>query len=127
MRISLSSSTLADIAQHARDAYPDECCGMVVVRGGREEAVRISNVQDLMHQKDPQQFPRTARIAYTMGPDSAPLLLAAERGELELRAFYHSHPEHDAYFSEEDRRQAMGVWDEPAYPGAGQIVVSVYG
>lgn len=127
MTVMLSVASLAAIEQHARDTFPDECCGMVVVRGGREESLRISNVQNQMHEKDPEQFPRDARTAYTMGPEAAPLLLAAERGEIELRAFYHSHPDHDAYFSAEDQRQAMGVWDEPSYPNAGQIVVSIYG
>ena len=36
-------------------------------------------------------------------------LIAAERGELTLRAFYHSHPDHDAYFSAEDRTQPWAV------------------
>ncbi len=88
--------------------------------------VRVSNIQDELHEKDPEQFPRTARTAYTMGQESVPILLAADRGELRLVAFYHSHPEHDAYFSAEDRKQAMGGWDEPTYPDAGQIVVSVF-
>jgi proteasome lid subunit RPN8/RPN11 len=98
---------------------------MIVERGGREEAVRVTNLQNELHAKDPEQFPRTAAIAYTMGPEAAPILIGAERGELALRAFYHSHPDHDAYFSAEDRTQAMGGWDEPNYPQAAQIVISV--
>jgi proteasome lid subunit RPN8/RPN11 len=127
MSLRISSANLDAIKQHALDTYPDECCGVVVERHGREEVVRVTNLQDELHEKDPAQFPRTARIAYTMGAEAAPLLLAAERGELRLHAFYHSHPEHDAYFSEEDRKQAFGGWDEPNYPQAAQIVVSVYG
>jgi proteasome lid subunit RPN8/RPN11 len=42
-----------------------------------------------------------------------------------LRAFYHSHPDHEAYFSAEDRKQAFGGLDEPTYPHAYQIVLSV--
>jgi proteasome lid subunit RPN8/RPN11 len=41
-----------------------------------------------------------------------------------IRAIYHSHPQHAAYFSAEDKKQAT-VWDEPSYPDATQIVVSV--
>lgn len=118
---------MAAIQQHARDTFPDECCGLVVRRGEAESVERVSNVQDLMHQRDPEQFPRSARIAYTMGPEAGPLLLAVEKGEIELLAFYHSHPDHDAYFSEEDKRQATGAWGEPSYPDAGQLVVSIYG
>lgn len=126
MNLRLSAATVAAIENHARDTFPDECCGLVVVRDGREQVVRVTNVQNLMHERDPEQFPRDARIAYHMGPEAAPVLAAAERGELELRSFYHSHPDHDAYFSDEDKRAAM-AWDEPLYPNAGQVVVSIYG
>jgi proteasome lid subunit RPN8/RPN11 len=127
MTFTLSTSSLAALDAHARETYPKECCGMIVERDGREEVVRVTNIQDDLHAKDPEQYPRTAAIAYTMGLESAPILIAAERGELTLRAFYHSHPEHEAYFSAEDKRQAMGGWDEPNYPQAAQIVLSVCG
>ena len=127
MSFRLSRTTLEAVHAHARETYPDECCGMVVERAGAEEVVRVTNIQNELHAQDPQQFPRTAAIAYTMGREAAPVLMAAERGELTLRAIYHSHPEHDAYFSAEDRTQAMGGWDEPNYPQAAQIVISVRG
>ena len=125
MTFTLSQPTLAAIQAHARAAYPDECCGMIIERDGREEVVRVTNVQNQLHAQDPEQFPRTAAIAYTMGPEAAPILMRAERGELRLRAIYHSHPEHEAYFSAEDRKQAFGGWEEPNYPDAAQIVMSV--
>jgi proteasome lid subunit RPN8/RPN11 len=125
MTFLLSQTSLAAIQAHACEAYPDECCGMVIERDGREQVVRVSNIQNELHAQDPGQFPRTAAIAYTMGPEAAPILMRAERGELRLHAIYHSHPEHEAYFSEEDRKQAFGGWDEPNYPHAGQIVMSV--
>lgn len=127
MDVRISKATFNAITAHARETYPDECCGIIVERDGREEVVLVTNIQNDMHDKDPEQFPRTARTAYSMGSEAAPVLLAAERGELRLHAFYHSHPEHDAYFSAEDRKQAFGGWDEPNYPDARQIVISVYG
>ncbi|MEC8931346.1 MAG: hypothetical protein VYB08_08000, partial [Candidatus Latescibacterota bacterium] len=36
------------------------------------------------------------------------------------------HIDCDAYFSDEDKERAM-AWDEPAYPDAVYVVVSVYG
>lgn len=125
MTFAVTTSSLEALHAHACETYPDECCGMIIERNGREEVVRVSNMQNELHAKDPAQYPRTAAIAYTMGPESAPILIAAERGALTLRAFYHSHPEHDAYFSAEDRKQAMGGWDEPNYPQAAQLVMSV--
>ena len=124
MTFIVSRASLQALHAHACETYPDECCGMLVERDGREEVVRVTNMQNELHARDPEQYPRTAAIAYTMGPESAPILIAAERGELRLRAFYHSHPEHEAYFSAEDKRQAT-VWDEPSYPDAAQIVLSV--
>jgi proteasome lid subunit RPN8/RPN11 len=127
VRFSIGRKNFEQIIEHALETYPNECCGIIVQRNGAEEVVRVTNLQDELHEKDPAQFPRTAATAYTMGPEAAPVLISADRGELRLRAFYHSHPEHDAYFSEEDRKQAFGGWDEPNYPDAGQIVISVYG
>ena len=125
MTVELMQTSVEAMSAHACATYPEECCGMVIERDGREEVVRVPNIQNALHAQDPGQYPRTAAIAYTMGPDAAPVLLAAERGTLRLRAFYHSHPEHDAYFSEEDRTQALGGWDEPNYPQAAQVVLSV--
>lgn len=110
---------------HARAVYPDECCGIIVERGGREEVMRVSNIQNSQHASNPVQFPRTARIAYTMAPAELFRVLSDEKdGRLRLRAFYHSHPDHDAYFSAEDKQQALS-WDEPSYPDAAQVVLSV--
>ena len=125
MTLTITTLTLAALHAHACEAYPDECCGLVIERNAGQEVVRVTNIQNELHAKEPEQFPRSAQIAYPMGPDAVPVLLAAERGELTLRAFYHSHPDHDAYFSAEDRTQALGGWDEPNYPHALQIVISV--
>lgn len=125
MTFTLTQADLEALHAHARETYPDECCGMIIERHGRAEVVRVANIQNALHEQDPVQFPRMAATAYTMGPESAPILIAAERGELAVRAFYHSHPDHDAYFSAEDKKQAMGGWDEPSYPQATQIVISV--
>jgi len=110
---------------HAREVYPDECCGVITERDGREQVVRATNIQDDLHAKDPVQFPRTGRMAYVMGSEAVPVLIAAERGELRLLAFYHSHPDHDAYFSAEDKTQALGGGEEPSY-AAPHIVLSVH-
>ncbi|GIW40901.1 MAG: hypothetical protein KatS3mg076_1478 [Candidatus Binatia bacterium] len=121
----LDESSRSEIEEHARACYPEECCGIVVEKAGRLEVVRVTNVQNEYHARDPVTFPRTARTAYKMGPEALPVLRDAERGSCRIHAFYHSHPDHDAYFSAEDRAAALAGWDEPSYPDAGQIVVSV--
>lgn len=125
MTFVLQESSLAAIHAHAREVYPEECCGLIIERDGREEVIQVTNIQNELHAQDPDQFPRTAAIAYMMGREAAPVLIRGERGELRLLAIYHSHPDHDAYFSEEDREQACGASNEPTYPQAAQIVMSV--
>jgi len=125
MSFEISQPIFDLIAAHAVETFPEECCGFVVERNGFVHVERITNVQNRKHAEDPQRFPRTAAIAYSMGPEAAPLLVDHDRGRLRLLAIYHSHPQHEAYFSAEDRKQAT-VWDEPSYPDAAQIVVSVF-
>jgi proteasome lid subunit RPN8/RPN11 len=100
---------------------------VVIERGERELLViALLNVQDEMHAKDPERYPRTARTAYT--PHAGEFKRAMDVWETpgnKLVAFYHSHPDHDAYFSDEDVRQAT-PFGGPSYPEALQVVVSVY-
>ncbi len=114
------------VRAHCEEEYPDECCGVILsLAGGGVRAMRIRNVQDEMHAKDPIAYPRTARTAYTGHP--ADLRAVLELGEAEgcsLLAFYHSHPDHEAYFSAEDTAQAT-PFGEPSYPDALQLVLSV--
>jgi proteasome lid subunit RPN8/RPN11 len=125
--LSITPDSLSAMQTHARESYPDECCGVVIApRGGKQLVVPLRNVQDAMHAKDPERYPRTARTAYT--PHAGEFKRAVDLWEApgsKLVAFYHSHPDHDAYFSDEDVRQAT-PFGEPSYPEALQIVVSVY-
>lgn len=124
MTLQLTKAHRDAINADAKSSFPNEACGFIIERGGRTEVVRVTNVQNDKHAENPEAFPRTAEIAYTMGPEAAPILVGHDRGELVIRAIYHSHPQHAAYFSAEDKKQAT-VWDEPSYPDAAQIVMSV--
>jgi proteasome lid subunit RPN8/RPN11 len=122
----LRPASVTEIDAHACQAYPDECCGVLVeTAAGTQVVVPLRNVQDEMHARDPARYPRTARTAYT--PHAGEFKRAVDLWEKpgnRLVAFYHSHPDHDAYFSEEDVAQAT-PFGEPSYPDALQIVVSV--
>ena len=121
----LRRSTLAEIDRHAVESYPNECCGAVLAAEGDEIVRRITNIQDRLHAEDPLKHPRAARIAYFMDPKELyAVLREADEEQRAIRLFYHSHPEHGAYFSEEDKARAM-AWDEPAYPDVYYLVVSV--
>ena len=49
---------------------------------------------------------------------------AEEAGEV-VRRIFHSHPDEDAYFSQEDVDAAVPFGDIPAFPDAGHVVMSV--
>jgi proteasome lid subunit RPN8/RPN11 len=122
----LSAQIIEDISQHARNAFPEECCGVIVSDGATDQARRLSNIQNKLHALDPQTYPRTAAIAYAMDPKELERVMGdAEATGAKLKAFYHSHPNHDAYFSEEDKAFAC-PFGEPNFPGVAQVVVSVY-
>ena len=74
-----------------------------------------------------QRYPRDSRIAYFIDPqEQYRVISAAERNGGWVAGFYHSHIDCEAYFSEEDKERAI-AWDEPAYPDAVYLVVSVFG
>ena len=54
------------------------------------------------------------------------ILQDAESRGTRIKAFYHSHPDHEAYFSEEDKAFAT-PFGEPTFPESIQIVISIYG
>lgn len=125
--LSLSKTMMDDVRTHCRQEYPDECCGVLVgLADGTVRSIRVRNIQNEMHAKDPVAYPRTARTAYAGHPsDLREALDLAEAPGGRLVAFYHSHPDHASYFSEEDTAQAT-PFGEPSYPDALQVVVSVY-
>lgn len=114
----LERRALDEVLTHARETDPDECCGVIVVRDGRDEVWRLRNVQDELHARDPIANPRTARTAYALGREDIERLDAASP-----KVIYHSHTKNGAYFSGEDRARAMFM-DEPAYPDVAYLVVS---
>lgn len=129
MQYPISKEKLEEIHRHTLREYPCECCGIII---GKEDVdsedilFPCTNIQDKLHAMDPQTYVRDARTAYTIDPrELMKIFKETEKKGMRIKIFYHSHPEHDAYFSEEDKR--MALFDgEPVYPGAGYLVVSVY-
>lgn len=123
----VTSEEIDRIKDQAEAEYPYECCGVILAREGPSPERMLfpcRNAQNDLHAKDPAIYPRDARIAYFISP---PDLLRVGRMESDgwsLRVVYHSHIDAGAYFSETDARQAM-LGDEPSYPGATYLVLSV--
>lgn len=100
MTIEIPNAVLEAIQEHARAAYPEECCGFLLGHSGAPRRIAES---------------RRARNAATENRarrymvDLLELLHAdddARRKSLELIGIYHSHPDHPAAPSEYDRSRA---------------------
>ena len=126
LELTLTEPAWAEISRHAVDTFPEECCGVIVDYGGRDEVRRLRNMQNQLHALDPESYPRDATIAYAMDPRELETVIdEAEATGAKIKAFYHSHPGHEAYFSEEDKAFAT-PFGEPTYPQSAQIVISIY-
>jgi [CysO sulfur-carrier protein]-S-L-cysteine hydrolase len=124
--ILLAQETWNEISRHSQEAFPEECCGLVLSNGVNDQVRRLENIQNKLHALDPITYPRTAAIAYAMDARELESILDnAGKAGAKLKAFYHSHPEHEAYFSAEDKAFAT-PFGEPTFPGAAQIVASVF-
>jgi proteasome lid subunit RPN8/RPN11 len=122
----LTQETWNEISRHSQETFPEECCGVVLSNGVKDQARRLENIQNKLHALDPATYPRTAAIAYAVDPRELESVIDdADKAGAKLKAFYHSHPDHEAYFSAEDKAFAM-PFGEPTFPNAAQIVVSVY-
>ena len=104
----IRAAALESVVEHAREAAPQECCGLLL---GREqdvvEAVRVRNIADAPETRfliDPEDHIAGRRAARARG--------------LEIVGFYHSHPRSPAEPSERDRAEC-------SYPGHLYLIVSV--
>ena len=125
--VRLAKKDLENICAQATEEYPAECCGVLTVggEGGESRVHSCENIQERLHAENPGQFPRDARTAYYIDPQELyNIISAAEKAGGQVSGFYHSHIDCEAYFSDEDKERAV-VWDEPAYPEAVYLVVSV--
>jgi proteasome lid subunit RPN8/RPN11 len=132
--VTLRKANFDRIVAQAEREFPFECCGFIIGTDAGianadavEEVHPITNIQNRMHAEDPVAFARDARTAFLMEPrEHLAVMNEIDRRRLKLGAVYHSHPDHDAYFSATDRAQACSFDPaEPDYPDTVYIVISV--
>jgi proteasome lid subunit RPN8/RPN11 len=95
--IRIESEPWAEMVAHARETYPNECCGaMIGSTDGEQKDVRVA-----IRLKNAFEGAQAAR--YELHPED---LLAADKAarerNMDLIGIYHSHPDCDAYFSRTD-------------------------
>jgi proteasome lid subunit RPN8/RPN11 len=121
----LGRAVLDEIYKHAQGEYPYECCGLVTGEGSSQSVHMCRNIQNRLHAEDPERYPRDGRTAFTIDRVEADRICSeAERRGQRVMAFYHSHIDCDAFFSDTDR-EAQTVFGEPEFPDALHLVVSV--
>lgn len=101
-----------DMIAHAREAMPDECCGILAgAEGGVSQVYRMTNVEasPFRFSMDPLEI---------MNVDQE----ASEKG-WELAVIYHSHTHSEAYPSDTDVRIAGGT--NELWPDVRYILVSL--
>ena len=95
--IRIEAEPWAQMVAHARETYPNECCGaMLGSTDGDQKTVRIA-----LRLRNAFEGAQAAR--YELRPED---LLAADKAarerSMDLIGIYHSHPDCDAYFSKTD-------------------------
>lgn len=114
--IAIPPPVLATLYEHARGAFPDECCGYLVgPRDGDtvDAAVRCRNAQrDGEHPTNPE---RGAETGFVIAGAELFAFAKTLDGDRPARILYHSHTNGRAYFSEVDRAVAASPAG-PHYP-----------
>lgn len=126
--IEFVAGVLQKAANHCILTYPEEACGLFFAPRGSPkvcEFVPCRNIQNDLHQMDPQRYPRTARNAYQIAESEIRKWQEHFSATLELRGIGHSHNDVGVYFSEEDRAMAA-PWGEPLFPGVFYLVLGVH-
>lgn len=111
--ITIPRGVYEEIINHAKESYPNECCGVIV--GGSMKGRKIFDSQRATNTNterandryiiDPRELNLIDKIARTQGMD--------------IMGFYHSHPDHPDKPSATDRE-----WGQPGYS---YIIISVKG
>ncbi len=126
--INIPRASLVEIFNHARESFPDECCGWLT---GDKDSNEAGGVRPAVNAYKPDIHPtaqdRSAQTAFVISDDDLLDLNHTLDNDIRPRIIYHSHPNGRAYFSETDRANAVDPWgDGPAYP-VQQIVVGIDG
>lgn len=110
--LTLRRADFETVTRHAAEAYPEECCGVLVGRPNGQGAV-VEKVISAANERLDSRHNR-----YVISPAA---VLAAQKEAralgLDVVGYYHSHPDHPARPSDFDR--------DHAWPGLSYLIVAV--
>ena len=109
--IVISNYNLQKIHKHAREAYPFECCGILVgLFGDKKEVKEVREVKNINKDRVHDRYEIDPREFYMVDKDSS-------KNGLKVIGFYHSHPDHPPRPSAFDTERA---WQSYSY-----IIISI--
>jgi proteasome lid subunit RPN8/RPN11 len=98
--VELPRSLADQLIAHAREAAPDEACGLAGLRDSRVMTLRPA-----------RNAAATPRVRFTFDDDGYRQIIQLEREGLDV-GIYHSHPASPAYPSATDRAEMSATWPE---------------
>jgi len=112
MSLAIPGAELEKIREHARIAYPNECCGVLLGKevGGWKSVVEARALENAQGESPRNRFLITADVVLENDR------YARQKG-LDILGFYHSHPDHPPVPSEYDL--------ENAWPWFSYLIVAV--
>jgi proteasome lid subunit RPN8/RPN11 len=115
-QVAVPKALMNEMGAHARESYPDECCGFLLAPAQVDRGEPSRTIQALERARN--EFDGERRRRFLISPDE---LRDAERraersGQL-IVGFYHSHPDHPARPSQYDQ--------EHAWPWYSYLILSV--
>ncbi len=114
MALKIGAGDLGHIHEHAKEAYPEECAGLLVGMDVGETKI----VVDVWRADNTHEGERGRR--FLIDPKMyMDLEERARERDMDILGVYHSHPDHPAEPSEYDREHAL--------PGWSYIITSVSG
>jgi proteasome lid subunit RPN8/RPN11 len=113
--IRISRVHLDEMEAHAREAYPEEACGLLAGRDG--EAVKVCRLRNV----------DASNVTFRFDPgEQIRAMKEIAREGLEIVAIYHSHPVSPPYPSQVDVARAFFPGTrEPNYPGVAYVIIGL--
>jgi proteasome lid subunit RPN8/RPN11 len=103
--VRITRQALLEVHAHAGEGYPNEVCGMLVGVPGSGLVTETRRVRNTVMDR--------ARDRYEMDPlDQIRIQRECDAAGLEIRGYYHSHPDHPAQASVTDSTRS---WAGPVY------------
>lgn len=118
---------LDEAYSHAIEEAPSECCGWILeLPNGKQQYVKIANLQDKYHKMDPILYPRTSKDAFMMNTlELTRAINKSAQNQDTMFCLVHSHVDCGAYFSDEDKKQMSNPeLTDQIYPVSCYLVVA---